>query len=141
MNLQKSLVYFVTTLRDNEVMLLKMQRTDFLKIRNDEDLSDFFEDIIIDMSQAQEMSQIYSDILNNTMDAFASIISNNLNTIMKRLTSITIILMVPTLVASFYGMNVPLWGEKEPYAFLIILTASVVLTAMLVGFFMRKRLF
>ena len=140
MNLQKSLVYFVTTLRGNELMLQKMQRTDFLNIRKDEEADDFFEDILIDMSQAQEMSQIYSDILNSTMDAFASIISNNLNTIMKRLTSVTIVLMVPTLVASFYGMNVPLWGEGKPYAFVVILFVAFILTFMLIGFFMRKRL-
>lgn len=143
MNLQKSLVYFVTTLRDNELMLLRMQRTDFLRIvaNYKEEAEDFFEDIIIDMSQAQEMSQIYADILNGTMDALASIISNNMNTIMKRLTSITIILMVPTLVASFYGMNVPLWGNDNPYAFLIIMLSSSLVTAIVVAFFMRQRLF
>jgi len=141
MNIQKSLVYFVTTLRGNELMMMRMQRTDFLNISRDEDLSDFFEDIIIDMSQAQEMAQIYTDILNAIMNAFASIISNNMNTIMKRLTSITIILMVPTLVASFYGMNVPLLGQDYRYAFAIIIITSVLLTILIGWFFMRKKLF
>ncbi|HRI26909.1 MAG TPA: magnesium transporter CorA family protein [Chitinophagales bacterium] len=141
MRLQKSLVYFVTTLRDNELMMLRMQRTDFLNIKDREEESDFFGDIMIDMNQAQEMSQIYTNILNATMEAFASIISNNMNTIMQRLTSITIVLMVPTLVASFYGMNVPLWGQDNPYAFLEILLLSIVLATIIVWFFRRKRLF
>ncbi len=140
MNIQKTLVYFVTTLRGNELMMMRMQRTNFLKIAHDEDASDFFEDIIIDMSQAQEMAQIYTEILNTIMNAFASIISNNMNTIMKRLTSITIILMVPTLVASTYGMNVPLLGQNHPYAFPIIMGSSIMLTIILVWFFMRKKL-
>ncbi|MGB0839189.1 MAG: magnesium transporter CorA family protein, partial [Chitinophagales bacterium] len=103
MNLQKSLVYFLTNLRDNSMMMFKIQRTDFLRIQNNEEQQDLFEDILIDMEQAQDMAATYSDILRNTMEALSSMISNNLNTIMKRLTSITIVLMVPTLVASFYG--------------------------------------
>jgi len=141
MNIQKSLVYFVTNLRENEVMLHRMQRTNFLNISHREEQNDFFEDIIIDMSQAREMAQIYTDILNAIMDAFASIISNNMNTIMKRLTSITIILMVPTLVASFYGMNVELWGQNSPYALEIIIFVAVTITISLVLFFRRQRLF
>lgn len=141
LNIQKSLVYFLTSLRDNEMVMLRMKRTDFLKIRADEEKSDFFEDIIIDNSQGKEMAQIYTDILNGTMDAFASIISNNLNTIMKRLTSVTIILMVPTLVASFYGMNVPVLGEHGVYSFPVIIMVSIVLSFLLAWFFMRKRLF
>ena len=141
MNIQKSLVYFVTSLRGNALMMMRIQRTDFLKIAKNEELADFLDDIIIDMSQAQEMAQIYTDILNTIMNAFASIISNNMNKIMKRLTSITIILMVPTLVASFYGMNVPLMGQEYPFAFAIICIVSVVLTFLLGWFFMRKKLF
>lgn len=149
MNLQKSLVYFVTSLRDNELMFLRMQRTDFLNVRKREDCSDFFEDIIIDISQAQEMSRIYTDILNATLDTFASIISNNMNNVMKRLTSITIILMVPTLVSSFFGMNVPLnlpfldiqIGDSHNQAFVLILVFSVLLTTGVVLFFRRNRLF
>ena len=141
MNLQKSLVYFVTTLRDNEMMMLRIQRTNFLKVKGDEELEDLFDDILIDTSQAQDMAQIYTSILNGTMDAFASIISNNMNTIMKRLTSITIILMVPTLVASFYGMNVSVPGGGYPHSFKLILLLSIVLSFLLAWFMMRKRFF
>ncbi len=141
MRIQKSLVYFVTTLRDNELMMLRMQRTDFLNVKEREEEKDFFDDIMIDMNQAQEMSQIYTNILNATMEAFASIISNNMNTIMQRLTSITIVLMVPTLVASFFGMNVPLIGQDQPYAFAGIIFLATALTISIVWFFRRNRLF
>ncbi len=142
MNLQKSLVYFVTTLRDNETMFLRMQRTDFLHIRKREEEADFFEDIIIDLNQAQEMSRIYADILNATLDTFASIISNNLNTIMKRLTSITIILMVPNLIFSYYGMNFEhLWGLQYPIAPWVMLIVTILITTALSWLFVRKRFF
>ncbi len=142
MNLQKSLVYFVTTLRDNETMFLRMQRTDFLKIRKREEESDFFEDIIIDANQAQEMARIYADILNATLDTFASIISNNLNTIMKRLTSVTIILMVPNLVFSYYGTNFEhIWGLHFVGAPWVMLAFTLLLTIGLSWYFMRNRLF
>ena len=141
LDIQKSLVYFMTTLRDNELLLLRIKRIDFLKVRQDEEKYDFFEDIIIDTNQAQDMAQIYSDILNGTMNALASIISNNLNTVMKRLTSITLILMVPTLVASFYGMNVPVWGQGQPFAFPLIIIISILLSFALTWFFRRKQLF
>lgn len=141
MNLQKSLVYFVTTLRSNELMMVKMQRTDFLRIKENEDESDFFQDVIVDNSQALEMSNIYTNILSGTMDAFASIISNNLNMVMKRLTSVTIVLMVPTLIASFYGMNVKLPGANFDMAFLMVIILSLVLSIFMVGFFLRKRWF
>ncbi len=141
MNLQKSLVYFVTTLRSNELMMMKIQRTNFLKIRDREDESDFLEDIIVDNSQALEMSNVYTNILNGTMDAFASIISNNLNQVMKRLTSVTIVLMVPTLVASFYGMNVDLPLDDLPHAFIILILISLMFTFTLVFFFVKKKWF
>lgn len=141
MNLQKSLVYFVTTLRANELMMMKMQRTDFLEIEKDEDISDFLQDVVVDNSQALEMSNVYTNILNGTMDAFASIISNNLNMVMKRLTSVTIVLMVPTLVASFYGMNVDLPLAQNSYAFIFTLLISFSLAAILVWFFLRKKWF
>jgi len=83
---------------------MKMKRSDFLGIRADEDKTDLFEDIIIDNSQALEMSNVYTNILNGTMEAYASIISNNLNQVIQRLTLITIILMLPTLVASLPGI-------------------------------------
>jgi len=141
LNIQKSLVYFLTSLRTNELMMMKIKRTDFLKINENEDETDFLEDIIVDCSQALEMSDVYTNILNGTMDAFASIISNNLNNIMKRLTAITIVLMVPTLVASFYGMNVNLPFEKSPFAFLIVILIALALSFLLVFVFSRRRWF
>ena len=142
MNLQKSLVYFVTTLRDNETMLLRMQRTDFLNIRKREEEADFLEDIIIDLNQAQEMSRIYADILNATLDTFASIISNNLNTIMKRLTSITIILMVPNLIFSYYGMNFDhIWGLHYNHGPWVMLFFTIIVVVGLSWLFVRNRLF
>ncbi|HXH20321.1 MAG TPA: magnesium transporter CorA family protein [Chitinophagales bacterium] len=141
MNLQKSLVYFVTTLRANELMMMKMQRTDFLKIEDDEELQDIMQDVIVDNSQALDMSNVYTNILNGTMDAFASIISNNLNIVMRRLTSVTILLMVPTLVTSFYGMNVYLPGQNNHLAVFMILSGSLLIAALLAWFFMRKQWF
>lgn len=141
LRIEKSLVYFVNSLSANELVKMKMKRTDFLKIRDDEDMSDLFEDIIIDNSQALEMSNVYTNILSGTMEAYASIISNNMNMFIQRLTIITIILMVPTLVASFYGMNVELPFDDARGAFYMILVISVVVSLMLVWFFRRKQLF
>lgn len=101
--LEKSLVYFSTSLKSNEAVLGKLMRGRYLKLyEEDEDLLD---DVLIEVKQAIEMTNIYSNILSGTMDTFASIISNNLNIIMKRMTTITIILTMPTIVFSFYGMN------------------------------------
>ncbi len=141
LSIEKSLVYFVNSLSANELLKMKMKRTDFLKIREDEDQFDLFEDIIIDNSQALEMANIYTNILNGTMDAYGSIISNNLNITIRRLTLITIILMVPTLVASFYGMNIPLPLEGESYALPIIVAVSICLSLLVTWYFQRKRLF
>ena len=141
LSIEKSLVYFVNSLSANELLKLKMKRTDFLHISKDEDLTDFFEDIIIDNSQALEMSNVYTNILNGTMDAYSSIISNNLNVVIQRLTLITIILMVPTLVASFYGMNVPVPFKDSGYSFFFIVLTSVVISLLLAWYFQRKRLF
>ncbi len=141
LRIEKSLVYFVNSLSANELLKMKMKRTNFLKIMDDEDMSDLFEDIIIDNSQALEMSNVYTNILSSTMEAYASIISNNLNIFIQRLTIITIILMVPTLVASFYGMNVELPLDNVDGAFYMILLVSVVFSLALVWFFRRKNLF
>jgi len=141
LNLQKSLVYFVTNLRANGLLMMKVKRIDFLNIRHNEDKSDFLDDIIVDNSQASEMSDIYTNIINGTMDAFASIISNNLNVVMQRLTAVTIVLMVPTLVASFYGMNIGLPLEKHPHAFFILMVVSVILSAIVGYFFLKKKMF
>ena len=127
MKLQKTLVYFNTSIRGNEVMIGKLktifQDTDFL----DEEL---VEDVIIELKQAFNTVNIYSDILTGTMDAFASIISNNVNAIMKRMTSLSITLMIPTLIASFYGMNVDIHLEEMPHAFMLIILISVLLSTL-----------
>ncbi len=114
MKLQKTLVYFNTSIRGNEVMVGKLQS---IFQEKDYQNRDLVEDVVIELKQAYNTVNIYSDILTGTMDAFASIISNNVNTIMKRMTSISIILMVPTLIASFYGMNVDVHVDALPHAF------------------------
>lgn len=127
MNLQKSLVYFNTSIRGNEVMISKFQNIFGTKDRENKELT---EDVLIELKQARNMVNIYSDILTGTMDAFASIISNNVNTIMRRMTTLSIVLMVPTLIASFYGMNVDIHLEHVPHAFSLIICLSVALSAM-----------
>lgn len=141
LSIEKSLVYFVNSLSANELLKMKMKRTDYLNIREDEDKSDLFEDIIIDNSQALEMSNVYTNILNGTMDAYGSIISNNLNITIRRLTLITIILMVPTLIASFYGMNVPLPLKDASYALPLLIVISIIISLLVAWYFQRKRLF
>ena len=142
LSIEKSLVYFVNTLSSNELLKMKMKRSDFLRIRSNEDQTDLFEDIIIDNSQALEMANVYTNILNGTMEAYASIISNNLNVVIQRLTLITIILMVPTLVASLYGMNLKILPlQDDPYAFVYIIIFSIVISLVLAWWFRRKRLF
>lgn len=136
-NIQNSLVYFNTAIRANELLVAKLKRVDFLELESERD-RDLLEDVMIDNSQALEMSMVYTNILNSAMDTFASMISNNLNNVMRRLTSITIILMIPTLVASFYGMNMPLPFEKSPAAFWGALMVSLIL-ALLVIYYMRKK--
>ena len=139
MRVQKSLVYFVTALRSNEMLLMKLQRTKFLGLNEEED--EFLQDLIVDTSQALEMANIYTNILSSTMDAFASLISNNQSQVMKRLTSITIMLQLPTLVASIYGMNVPIPGAHSSFAFYFPILISVVLSLALGIIFLRKKLF
>ena len=141
LRIEKSLVYFVNSLSANELLKMKIKRIDFLRIRDIEGHFDLFEDIIIDNSQALEMANVHTNILSGTMEAYASIVSNNLNAFIQRLTIVTIILMVPTLVASFYGMNVTLPFSESPYAFYIIILISVFLGIFLIWFFRRRRLF
>ncbi len=104
LSVQKSLVYFTTSIKTNELLLEKLQKTSIFRFKEDE--KDLLEDVVTENKQAIEMANIYSSILTGTMDAFASVISNNLNIVMRRLTIISIVLMIPTLVTSFYGMNV-----------------------------------
>ncbi len=141
LRIEKSLVYFVNALSSNELLKIKIKRTDFLRLGENEEESDFFEDIIIDNGQALSMANIYTNILSGTMEAYTSIVSNNLNTFIQRLTVITIILMVPTLVASFFGMNVSLPFESTAGAFYIVLLIAASISLFLVWFFRRKNLF
>jgi magnesium transporter len=138
LSIEKSLVYFVNSLNANELLKMKMKRTDFLHINGDEDMTDLFEDIIIDNSQALSMANVYTNILNGTMDAYSSIISNNLNVVIHRLTIITVVLMVPTLISSFFGMNIPNGVPEKPWAFYltIVLTGF---TTWLLYWSMNKR--
>jgi magnesium transporter len=138
LSIEKSLVYFVNSLNANELLKMKMKRTDFLYINGDEDLVEMFEDIIIDNSQALSMANVYTNILNGTMDAYSSIISNNLNQVIHRLTIITVALMVPTLISSFFGMNIPNGLPESPWTFYL----TILLTGAVTGFlfwYMQKR--
>lgn len=143
LSIEKSLVYFINALNGNELLKMKMKRTDFLGIRHDEDLSDLFEDVIIDNGQAMEMANIYTTILSGTMSAFGSIISNNLNLTIRRLTLITIVLTVPMVVASFFGMNVavPFQQQTSMFAFGSIIALSIVLSVAVIAYFRSKSLF
>ena len=125
LSLEKSLVYFTTSLKSNEVVMEKTLRGKIIKLYDEDE--DILEDAIIENKQAIEMAKIYIDILNGTMDAYASIISNNLNGVMKFLTSITIVLSIPTMIASFWGMNVRVPMQDNPWGFIIIMTVSVLL--------------
>jgi magnesium transporter len=124
---QKSLTYFATALRSNEVMMERVQRTQIFNYY-DED-QELLEDVLTENQQAIQMTSINTEILSSMMDAFASIISNNLNGVMKALAAITIIINVPAVVAAFYGMNVRLPGEDLPNAFLTVFGIAFALTA------------
>jgi len=132
---EKSLTYFTTALKSNELMMERLQRSQIFKTYADDE--DLLEDVLTENQQAIEMTNITTNILSSTMDAFASIISNNLNAVMKFLASITIILMLPTLITSFFGMNVdlPYMGTYEFWAILIL---SVVISFS-VGLYFAKR--
>ncbi len=140
LRIEKSLVYFVSSLSTNELLKMKIKRTDLLKIGIDNDYSELFEDVIIDNSQALEMSNVYTHILSGTMEAYASIISNNLNIIIHRLTIVTIILLVPSMIAGFYGMNLDfLPFTQYRFSFFFIIIISVLLGFALVYYFARNR--
>ncbi|MBK6363339.1 MAG: magnesium transporter CorA family protein [Saprospiraceae bacterium] len=140
LRVEKSLVYFVSSLSTNELLKMKMKRTDLLRISDHEDYLDMFEDIIIDNSQALEMSNVHTNILSGTMEAYASIVSNNLNVIIHRLTIVTIILLVPSMVASFYGMNLQyLPFNESKFAFIFIIITSIILGVFVVWYFSKKK--
>jgi len=133
---QKSLTFFATALRSNELMMERLQRSQwFAAFPDDEDL---LEDVITENRQAIEMTNITSNILSSMMDAFASIISNNLNSVMKLLASITIVVSLPTMVASFFGMNVDLPFAGHPWSFLAILGLSLLISGAGAFFFWKR---
>ena len=136
LTLEKGLVYFTTSLRSNEAVMEKTLRGKIVKMYEEDE--DILEDAIVENKQALEMSKVYSNILNGTMDAYGSIISNNLNSVMKYLTSVTIVLSLPTMIASFWGMNVVMPLSDHPWAFPILLGFSV-LVSITVAIFLRKK--
>ena len=133
---QKSLTYFATALRSNEVMMERVQRTQIFNYYEED--QDLLEDVLTENQQAIQMTNINTEILSSMMDAFASIISNNLNSVMKALAAITIIINVPAVVAAFYGMNVKLPGEEHPLAFLTVIGISLTLTALATFIFYKR---
>jgi magnesium transporter len=140
LSLQKSLVYFTTSLRSNEGVLQKMTRIRSLKMYEEDE--DLLEDVIVENRQAAEMAKIYTDILTGMMDAFTSVISNNVNRVMKLLTSITIILAIPTIVGSLWGMNVKVpFGQGYNHGFAIAIGVAVAASAAFAFVFWRKNYF
>ena len=133
---QKCLTYFSTALRSNEVMMERVQKTQLFNYYEED--QDLLEDVLTENQQAIQMTSIATEILSGMMDAFASIISNNLNGVMKALAALTIILNLPALVAAFYGMNVALPGEDHPFAFLIVIGISLALTAVATYIFYKR---
>lgn len=136
LTLEKGLVYFTTSLKSNELIMEKTMRGKIVKLYDEDE--DILEDAITENRQAIEMANIYHNILNGTMDAYASIISNNLNTVMKTLTSITIILAVPTMISSFWGMNVQLPLQNSNLGFVIMILISI-LTTLFVTWLLKKK--
>jgi magnesium transporter len=137
MRIERTLVHFITSLRGNELLLQKYKG--ILPKTQKPFCDDLLEDVEIEVQQARITATVHSDILAGMMDAFAAVISNNVNVIMKRLTSFSIVLMFPTLVASYFGMNL----QREDYIwtwdFSIVIIASIVISTVGVWFFRKKR--
>lgn len=138
LKMEKCLVYFITSIKANEIVLAKLRNSKRITTEINEDL---LEDAFIENKQALDMAQIYSDIQSGMMDAFASVISNNLNVVMKQLTLISIILMIPTLIASIFGMNVPNLLENSLWAMPSIILGSLVLSFAGVLLFRKRQWF
>jgi len=132
---QKCLVFFRTSLKGNQTLLGKLKISRLIKANQID--NDLFEDIEIEAKQAIDMTDIYHDILSSMMSSFSSIISNNLNIVMKRLTSVSIILMIPTLIASFFGMNLTNSWELSHFAFATIIIISLCLSFVAFLFFRK----
>ena len=127
LSLEKSLVYFTTSIKSNEIVMEKLLRGNYIKMYEEDE--DILEDAIVENKQAMEMGTIYRDILSGTMDAYASVISNNLNIVMKILTSLTLVLSIPTIISGLWGMNVTgLPFADSPYGFLIVIGITVVIS-------------
>ena len=134
--LQDSLTYFQTSIRGNETLLSKLK----FKLQIDELDADLIEDVNIEMTQARETTLIYSNIHESTMDTSQSIINNTMNTVMRTLTSVTIIMMIPTLITSMFGMNLVNGMEEKPWGFIIAIILSICVSGMCWWFFRHKRL-
>lgn len=142
LKLEKSLVYFTTALRSNEAVLEKLFRYDIIKKYPDD--ADLLDDVIVENKQAIEMANIYSGILSGMMDAFASVISNNLNIVMKVLAIITVVMAIPTMVFSAFGMNVNIAAvpySQSPWSFAIIVLVSIILSIAVYAIFRKVKLF
>lgn len=139
LNLENSLVYITTSLKSNELVMEKTLRGKTIKMYEEDE--DILEDAIVENRQAIEMSKIYSDILSGTMDAYASIISNNLNVVMKFLTSVTIIVALPTLIASYWGMNVNVPFKESHFGFEFVLGISLIVSVIAYTWLKRKDMF
>lgn len=138
LQIEKCLVFFITSLKGNDILFHRLKN---LKRERENYDPDLLEDVEIELRQAEDTTNVYSNILTGMMDAYASVISNNLNVIMKRLTSVSIILMGPTLIASLYGMNVPNNLENNPYGFMIVMAGSALISAVGIVLFKKKNLF
>ena len=138
-SLEKSLVYFSTSLKANEVTLEKMLKLEIMQKYEDD--QDVLEDVIIENKQAIEMTDIYSNILSSTMDFFASVISNNLNIVMKVLASVTILMAIPTIIGGIFGMNVALPLQDNPNGFEIIIFLTILLTGVTAFILYKKDMF
>ena len=134
--LQDSLTYFQTSIRGNENLLQKLK----FKLQIDELDADLIEDVNIEMSQARETTSIYSDILESTMDTYSSIINNNMNTVMRTLTSVSIMMMCPTLIASLFGMNLVNGMETTTWGFVFAMVLSIAVSVIAWLIFRHKRL-
>ena len=142
LELEKSLVYFTTSLRSNEVVLEKLLKVESIK-QYPED-TDLLEDVIIENKQAIEMANIYSGILSSMMGTFASVISNNLNVVMKVLSVITIVMSIPTIVFSAYGMNLSPAGmpfSADKWGFLVVILLSILVSIVAAVILSKKKFF
>jgi len=140
LSLEKTLVYFMTSLKSDNIVMEKIMRMNYFKMYEDD--KDLLEDAMIEVKQALEMAEVYSNILNGLMDAFASVISNNVNIVVKFLAAITIVLSLPTMVASFFGMNfVKLPLEQNPWGFVIAILISAMLSVITALIFWKKKFF